>query len=471
MASNHLLFLDTSWLDFQEVSNLWLKVFPLRKDFVHSPLFGEDYFADPPKTWQPRIDNGYPNVVYDEQEKLYRLYYTAFVKDAASESTPLAGREADNYYKAGRQVALCYAESADGIVWDRPNLGICEFEGSKHNNILLLGAHGSGVLYDPTDPDPNRKYKLICRYESGEDESQVSVAFSGDGIHFSDLVPCPDFKWEGNTHNFPMRDEQSGKYFLFTRDVINGMRAIIRLTSKDFLHWEDKHVVACGISPASQVYSMPVFPYGGLYFGLASIYHEGNRESENYDLVDLCFAFGSNPDYLTVITSQDWIKHGPGKYPAAAFDAGCIFAAPPIRVGERDYVYYFGSNGQHSQFRETSFARAQIDLKRMAALVAADESRPFEVLTLPLAFTGNQVRLLSEGAHPSIRYRLLDPKTKEPIVGYDYEDCLPITRSGWQNLSFQGRMQSPWPEKARIQLEVEESALFALDGSVEKISR
>ena len=32
---------------------------------------------------------------------------------------------------------FCYAESDDGIHWRRPELGLCEFAGSKANNIIL----------------------------------------------------------------------------------------------------------------------------------------------------------------------------------------------------------------------------------------------------------------------------------------------------------------------------------------------
>ena len=33
----------------------------------------------------------------------------------------------------------CYAESQDGIHWDKPELGLCEWCGSTANNINLTG--------------------------------------------------------------------------------------------------------------------------------------------------------------------------------------------------------------------------------------------------------------------------------------------------------------------------------------------
>ncbi len=64
---------------------------------------------------------------------------------------------------------MCYAESKDGVHWTKPELGLVEFNGNKKNNICLI--EGSplsmtkvndflSVLYEPDDPDPNRRYKV-----------------------------------------------------------------------------------------------------------------------------------------------------------------------------------------------------------------------------------------------------------------------------------------------------------------------
>jgi hypothetical protein len=33
----------------------------------------------------------------------------------------------------------CYAVSADGVAWEKPNLALTEYAGSTHNNILPPG--------------------------------------------------------------------------------------------------------------------------------------------------------------------------------------------------------------------------------------------------------------------------------------------------------------------------------------------
>jgi hypothetical protein len=66
---------------------------------------------------------------------------------------------------------MCYAESRDGVTWTKPDLGLVEFNGGKHNNICLIEGEPFSmtrvndflsVLHDPEDPDPSRRYK--CAY-------------------------------------------------------------------------------------------------------------------------------------------------------------------------------------------------------------------------------------------------------------------------------------------------------------------
>lgn len=65
---------------------------------------------------------------------------------------------------------MCYAESTDGVNWTKPDLGLVEFNGNKQNNICLVESKVPSlakvndfltVMYDPKDPDPNRRYKCV----------------------------------------------------------------------------------------------------------------------------------------------------------------------------------------------------------------------------------------------------------------------------------------------------------------------
>ena len=56
---------------------------------------------------------------------------------------------------------VLYATSADGIHWEKPNLGRHEFDGSRDNNILFFDKHSPTVIVD-ADAAPDQRYKMAC---------------------------------------------------------------------------------------------------------------------------------------------------------------------------------------------------------------------------------------------------------------------------------------------------------------------
>lgn len=87
------------------------------------------------------------------------------------------------------KAGICYARSKDGIQWEKPALGLAEYEGKRDNNIVL-GSGASGitevnsegmVFIDPTAPDAER-FRYATRIS---DEYKDTVVFSSpDGIHW-----------------------------------------------------------------------------------------------------------------------------------------------------------------------------------------------------------------------------------------------------------------------------------------------
>ena len=107
------------------------------------------FVADRP--WEPRIDNGYPNVHYDPASTPpFRLWYDCCIVVAKKSVC----RDSDNK-------ALLYAESTDGLVWVKPELGRVMFGGSKLNNIVKEHVHGLGIFRDPHETDPAKLFKAF----------------------------------------------------------------------------------------------------------------------------------------------------------------------------------------------------------------------------------------------------------------------------------------------------------------------
>ena len=131
----------------EETENAKLVIGTITKD-ERNPLFGED------KPWEKRYDNLYANVVYDSEEKLYKCWYSPFIIDDSSLGMTLEQRKNKYRPPRDREMAICYAESKDGIIWDKPNLDLIEFDGSRMNNIVWRGPHGSGVFRVPDTAAP-----------------------------------------------------------------------------------------------------------------------------------------------------------------------------------------------------------------------------------------------------------------------------------------------------------------------------
>ena len=84
--------------------------------------------------------------------------------------------------KAGHKYAL--AISRDGIHWEKPNLGLVEFDESKENNLFPTPDNRRlvHVVFDQDDPDPKRRYKGLLTIPRG----RVPVV-SSDCLHWRKL--------------------------------------------------------------------------------------------------------------------------------------------------------------------------------------------------------------------------------------------------------------------------------------------
>lgn len=65
---------------------------------------------------------------------------------------------------------ICYAESSDGLLWTRPDLGRSACNGNKHNNILLglefCTSLDNFVVFKDENPEcpPDELFKMLIEY-------------------------------------------------------------------------------------------------------------------------------------------------------------------------------------------------------------------------------------------------------------------------------------------------------------------
>lgn len=108
---------------------------------------------------------------------------------------------------------VAYAESADGVNWIKPNLGIVEYEGSKDNNLVGLSSLEGTVYRDERAPAEQRYCYITHLLE--KDGGMVRF-HSPDGLRWTrDAEPLLKFGADSQAVTF--WDERVGKYALYLR--------------------------------------------------------------------------------------------------------------------------------------------------------------------------------------------------------------------------------------------------------------
>lgn len=178
-----------------------------------------------------------------------RMYYIA--QDLTDDSGTRFGRH---------PCYACYAESADGIHWTRPSLGLVEFEGSRDNNIVWAAPGlDNFTVYKDANPAcrPGEEYKAVAAGKGG-----LLAYVSPDGLHWSPLRPEPIIaKGAFDTQNIVFWDGSRGHYWAYIRDFHNGLRDIRAATSPDFLTWTEPELLRYEDSPEEQLYTNQIEPY------------------------------------------------------------------------------------------------------------------------------------------------------------------------------------------------------------------
>jgi hypothetical protein len=214
---------------------------------LHKPICREVVIVHD-KPWEGNTC-GYHTVFKDGG--LYRMYYRGWNHDNKTQ-------------KQLHKAVVCYAESNDGIHWNRPSLGLVEFDGSKDNNIILKGP-GSHNFTPFKDTNPkcaaDKRYKAVARGE--DDGSKKLFAFqSADGIHW-ELMQSGPILTEGafDSQNLAFWDSVRNEYRCYFRDFRAGVRDIKTSTSRDFMHWTKPVWLGYPGAPKEHLYTNQIQPY------------------------------------------------------------------------------------------------------------------------------------------------------------------------------------------------------------------
>ena len=182
----------------------------------------------------------------------------------------------------------CYAESKDGIHWDKPNLGLFEFDGSKDNNIVWAGqgTHNFTVFRDSNPAaTADAKYKALATGKGKTSKKSGLLAFqSPDGIQWS-LIRDEPVITDGNfdSQNLAFWHPQKKCYVDFHRKGRDRIRDIMTATSTDFTEWTQPEFLAYGDAPAEHLYTNAIqlyFRAPQMYLGFPTRFQPAHQQVE-----------------------------------------------------------------------------------------------------------------------------------------------------------------------------------------------
>ena len=416
----------------------------------YNPLFGEEL------PWEVRFDNMNPNVLFDQQEEVFKLWYNVFIVDENTASVPLSKRGYTPYGDTKqREMGVCYAVSSDGINWKKPQLGLIDFEGSSNNNIVKRPVHGAGIQEDLHDSDDERRYKIFAMMN--DEENQAAIAFSSNGLQWSKYIPCPEMQVRGDTHNNFFWDERLKRYVAFSRKWDGPNRTVVRTESTDFTKWTQAEEVMRAIpeAPHLQTYNMLVFPYAGLYLGLVMIFNSDPAD----DRVHCELAWSPDTfEWHRICPGQPLIPMGD----KGAYDFGCIYAAAyPIFKNDGILLYYSGGDDTHMSWRKTSLCLAHLRSDGFASMQPEEQAKTATAITQPMLCDGSKLQISTDAAQGRVSVSVVGAK------GYGIEECNAICDDvTGQEVTWQGRDLSEFTgQRISLCFEFCSAKLYAFDFS------
>jgi len=384
--------------------------------------------------------SGYHSIFRDGDR--YRMYYKAWqltIKDGKlTQPHPLFA---------------CYAESPDGIRWEKPDVGLFEFEGSKQNNIVLAPGRYGAVEPDPghvavfKDHNPDcpaeARYKAIVRSRG----PNGLLAFgSADGLRWRPLADRPVITQGAfDSQNLAFWDPVREEYRAYWRYFKDGKRDIMTATSPDFVNWSDPVPLTYPRAPREHLYTNQIAPYyraPHIFIGFPTRYVERGWSASMEALPELehrRFRSSASDRYGMALTEGLLMSSRDGRTFHRWHEA---FLRPGI---ERPGTWHYGQQyiGWHVVETASSIEGAPHELSLYAGesywTGTSSELRRYtlridgfvsvrapmaggEMLTRPLLFQGKCLVLnFATSAAGGIRVELQTPEGK-PIEGFTLAD-------------------------------------------------
>ena len=406
----------------------------VRQIATHRQLFVDDFWIADAKSVSRKLHSPQKRETVLEREKPWERGYVSYM------ATMKDGDRLRAYYRCGeigdkgaRTEITAYQESADGVHWEKPNLGIMEYGGSRDNNIVWMGPGANMAPFRDRNPGApeNERYKAVVR------TNDLWALISADGLRWR-LMQNDPISTDGpfDSLNVSFWDPWREEYVAYTRGKAGtegsfigpsggtgGVRWIRRTTSKDFRNWTPLEDIDAGDTPFEHLYTNSCVAYErapGTYLmfpsrfvpereptpgwpggsGVSDIVFMSSRDGINFDRSFMEALIRPGPD------RNNW--HERGLY----LDPGLVQTSPTE-------LSMYGS--EHWRLPTVRIVRYTFRMDGFVSLHAGYSGG--EVITSPLVFEGRQLELnYSTSAVGSLKVEIQDAKGST-MPGFSLDDC------------------------------------------------
>ncbi|MEP0844023.1 MAG: hypothetical protein HRF43_15075 [Phycisphaerae bacterium] len=378
------------------------------------------------------------------------------------------------WYEGG--VGTCYARSKDGITWEKPALGLTEYQGDRRNNIVIghsaagteAVAEGGMVFIDPNAP-PEQRFRMTLKMI---EPPFVDLYSSPDGVHWKRThekilsFSPPDGKPQHlDTQNVIIWDDRINRYVAYMRRNVRvdgpRFRTVSRSESPVLGGFQEAQAAPIVIAPDDQdakvgphvlvdYYTNGVIKYPwaqDAYYMFPAVYFhfvpgvmaEFPKEvPRNAGTLHTQFAAGRDGVHWERFDRRPFVRLGL----KGAFDdkgARIMYGVVPSRDGREMYMYYIGTSHAHGWERDERNkqlltaaglqagdgpeAISRLVLRRDGFVSARAAYAGGEFTTEPLKFSGRELVLnVDTSATGMLRCELQD-ETGRPLPGHSLDDC------------------------------------------------
>jgi hypothetical protein len=389
---------------------------------IHNPVL------EPDKEWEfnkngpyaaPFSDGGW----FDEKDNKFKMWY-------------LTGAGPDQ-----KGLRTGYAESIDGINWEKPDLGIF----GNTNIVDNTSRDASTIWLDKSERDSTKRYKMFMVHATKDNLFPMILKYSSDGKHWSKAV----------AESGGMLDRSTVFYNPFLSKWILSMKAKSPIgRSRDYLEQKDEkdlvslaHKVLDSVQDANivfwfgadsleprnpsfpdiqpQIYNHDAIAYESIMLGFFVVW----QGPEN----NVCEKLGiQKRNEVLVGYSRDgfhWSRpsHKPfmGVNPTeGAWNWGNVQSVIGTPIIKGDSLYFYVSGRRLSKYSWDSYSSTGLATLRRDGFVSMNTNGDGYLITRNIVFTGNYF-FVNADVKGELKVELEDAEGKV-ISGYSKQDCIPM---------------------------------------------